>query len=317
MGREDPLGPCGVTGVERTVEGVARRMDALGIWRKMEPYCWAIRPAGTALPYFCAVIAGDGRPVRVRFLLLEGWQTFHDYHRFRVDRFFGYYLSPMEMPHLELVVLDAGEAKLFRHDPGYLPREANERERALGVRLLWEAYGVMLRLEADGRLPLRYADEQALFSRRESASGVWTDEPLAIPPPPPFVERIELDRDDIRRAKDVPFAADRAVDLDLRLLPTLMTRDARPRSVYELIGVDSATGEEFIRKRASVRPDGGLKGLWTGLPAAVLKSFAERGTVPGELRLLSPRVFRLLRPVCLELPIRLSLHDRLPSLPEA
>ena len=303
--------------MDRTVEEIARKMDALGLWPKVGPFNWAVKPRGTVFPYFCSVLKGECSPIKVRFLMLEGWQTFHDYVRTRVDRSFGYYLSPMEMPHLELVVLENGDARIFRHDVGYMPREANESERALASRILWEAYGVMLRIESDGKLPLRFADEQAMFSRVEVRPGMWEDAPLTIPTPPVCAERIAFDKGDLNRAKDVPLRTDLSVEMDLQLLTGVMTKDVRPKCVYELLGVDAATGEEFVRKRASVVPEGGLKGLWLGLPSAVLKSFVEHGVVPGELRLRSPRVFRLLRPLCLELPLKLSLHDRLPRLERA
>ena len=38
-----------------------------------------------------------------------------------------------------------------------------------------------------------------------------------------------------------------------------------------------------------------------------------RGKVPGELKTRSGRVFRLLRPLCMELPFKLSLHEKFAS----
>ena len=137
------------------IEEIAARMDALGLWEALAPYNWAVKPKGTAFPYFCSVFKGDGKLVKVRFLMLEGWQTLHDYVHIRVDNNFGFYSSPMEMPKLELVLTLAGEIKLFRHDPGYMPQEANEAQRALARKILWEAYGVMMRVESDRALPMK------------------------------------------------------------------------------------------------------------------------------------------------------------------
>ena len=295
-------------------EEIGAKMDALGLWDALLPFNFAVKPRGTAFPYFCTVLKGDGKPVKVRILLLEGWQTLHDYVRTRIDRNFGFYTTPVEMPHLELVVAANGECRLFRHDTGYMPLEANGAQRDLAARLLWEAYGVMLRVEADRRLPLRFAEEKAIFARVETADGVWEDRPLVIPDPPPHVEKVSFARADLKTAKDLPFVRETSVELDFRLLPGLMTKEARPRCVYALKAIDGATGEPVIDSRVSLGPDGGLKGLWESMPVQVLREFIRLGRVPGEIRTCSGRVFRLLRPLGLELPFKLSLHDRLDRL---
>ena len=63
--------------------------------------------------------------------------------------------------------------------------------------------------------------------------------------------------------------------------------------------------------RVSVQPEMGLKGMWESMPVQALKAIIRRGRIPGEIRVRSGRVFRLLRPLCLELPFKLSLHDDL------
>lgn len=303
--------------MEHTPEEIGRMMDALDLWKVLTPFNWAIRPRGTVFPYFCTLLL-DSRPaVRARLLMLEGWQTFHDYIRTRLDRFFGFYLTPMEMPHFELVVAASGETKVFRHDPGYMPRELTDGERELVAKVMWEAYGVMLRIEGDRKLPMTYADEQAMFSRLEGADGVWTDSPLAIPRPADTVERISFPKADIDKAKDLPFANGEAIEVDFRMLTNVMTQEKRPRSVYALVVVDGATGERLVCDKASVGPDGGLKALWEAMPARLLKHIIARGRFPGEIRLVSGRVFRMLRPLTVQIPFRLSLHDRLPHLEEA
>ena len=54
------------------VEEIGRRMDALGLWEVLAPYNWAVKPKGTVFPYFCSVFKGDDKPVKVRFMMLEG-----------------------------------------------------------------------------------------------------------------------------------------------------------------------------------------------------------------------------------------------------
>ena len=297
--------------MERSVEEIGAKMDALDLWPALVPYNWAVKPKGTVFPYFCTVLIGDEKPVKVRFLMLEGWQTLHDFVRVRVDRNFGFYSSPIEFAHLELVILDTGEMKLFRHDPGYMPQEATPVQRTLAAKILWETYGVMLRIESDPKLPMRFASEKAVFARVETAPGVWEDAPLEIPDPPPHVEKISFAKDDLKRAKDVPFVPGDVLHVDFALRPQIMTKEPRPRCVYRLLAADPATKEIAVDLRASVNPETGLRGLWEAMPQQFLKALVERGRIPGEVKVISGRVFRMLRPLCLELPFKLSLHDTL------
>ena len=296
--------------MKHTVEEIGARMDALGLWKLLEPYNFAVKPRGTAFPYFCTVLKGECKPIKVRFLMLEGWQTLHDYVRTRIDRNFGIYSTPVEMPHLELVILEDGSMKLFRHDTGYMPSEANDPQRMLAARILWEAYGVMLRVESDNRLPMKFSDEKAIFARVEAARDVWEDRPLEIPDPPPYVEKVSFPKADVKAAQDLPFVKDDVLELDFGLLPNVMTNEARPRCVYELKAVDPKTGETAIASRVSIHPEMGLRGIWESMPVQVLKEFVRRGKVPGELKTCSGRVFRFLRPLCMELPFKLSLHEK-------
>lgn len=300
--------------MERRPEEIGAKMDALGLWKLLEPYNFAVKPKGTVFPYFCTILKGERKPVKVRFLMLEGWQTLHDYIRTRIDRNFGFYQTPVEMPHFELVVLEDGQMKLFRHDTGYMPQEADDAQRALAARILWEAYGVMMRVEADCKLPMKFSDEKAVFARVEIAAEVWEDRPLEIPDPPPHTEKVTFPKADVKAAQDLPFVKDDVLELDFSLLPNVMTKESRPRCVYELKAIDPKTGETAIFSRVSIHPEAGLKGMWESMPVQVLKELIRRGRVPGELKTRSGRVFRLLRPLCMELPFRLSLHERLQSL---
>ena len=298
-------------------EEIGRRMDALGLWDAIMPYNWGVKPLGTAFPYFCTALAGDGKPVKTRFLMIEGWQTLHDFVRTRVDPSFGFYSTPAEMPHFETVVLATGETFLFRHDPGYVPRSLTEAERGLCRRIMWEAYGVMMRIESDRELPVRFSGDRAMFARVEDSPGSWSDKPLPIPDARPYMEKISFPTQLVAKAKDLPFAQKDALELDFRLMPTVATRDPRPRSAYQLAAVDSATGAVVFSDRTSVSPDFPLKSLWEKMPARALAHIVGTGRVPGEIKVASGRVFRMLRPLCVELPFKLSLHDSLPRLESA
>ncbi len=296
---------------------IGRKMDALAIWDSLLPFNWIVKPAGTVFPYFCTSLKGEAPHVKVRFLMLEGWQTFHDYIHTRVDRNFGVYSTPMEMPHFEMVVSPAGDVHIFRHDPGYMPRALSAKESELCAKVLWEAYGVMMRLETDQKLPLKYAAEKAMFARIQDASGNWVDSPMEIPPMRPYVEEISFSKASIAKAKDMPIAEGYQIELDFRLIPNVMTREERARCAYELLAVNSASGERVFSDRTSVVPDAGLKGMWLAMPSRVLERLIEGQRLPSQIKVTSGRVFRLLRFLCHELPIKLSLHDRLECLEES
>ena len=300
--------------MEYSVEEIGKRMDALGVWERLYGCHWAIKPRGSAFPYFCAVLPGEIPLVRARVLLLDGWQTFHSFLHARVDPNFGFYSSPMEMPHFELVILADGKMKLFRHDPCYMPQEANAEQKAFCAKMFWEIYGVMMRVESDPKTPMMYASEQAVFSRVEGKNGKWSDQPLELLQPRPHVEKISFPKEDIAKAKDRPFAADSVLSVDFRIHLGVMTREARPRVCYCLIGVDPKTGSREIFAQVSPNPEGGLKALWEAMPAQFLRRLIERGTIPGEIRVCSQRVFRMFRPLVVELPFKLSMNLSLPEI---
>ncbi|MBQ6135947.1 MAG: hypothetical protein IJI73_01090 [Kiritimatiellae bacterium] len=304
--------------MELRLEDVAARLVALDLWDAIGPVNWAIKPLGSAFPYFCTRMKGDGRPVKTRLLLLDGWQTVHDFNRTMVDRSFGCYSSPMEMPHFELVVMADGSFAAVRNDPGYMPRESlSERERAIFAKLLWEVYGVVMRLETDKDLPIAYAADKSVFCRTETAPDRWEDRPLPLQPPRPYVEQISFPNEDLRKARLLTVAADEAIDLDFRLLPNVMTREPRPRCAYVLAAVDSKTGARVIWDKTSVMPDGGLKAMWTSFPPRFLQHLIAHGRVPGTVNILPGRVHRMLHPLLMELSFKLVLHDSLPRLEQA
>ena len=119
----------------------------------------------------------------------------------------------------------------------------------------------------------------------------------------------------MKLAKDLPFAAADAFEVDFGLVQGVATKDPRPRSVYALVAVDAKTGERLIEVRTSVATDGGLRSLWESMPPRLLNEFIRLGRVPGEIKVRSMRVFRMLRPLCMELPFKLSLHEKLDRLP--
>ncbi len=292
-------------------EDLVRKIDALDLWSAIQHCRWAVKPMGTVFPFFCETCLGDGKPVKVRFLMLEGWTSFLDYVQFVIDRANSFCTSPIELPHFELIVMASGEFHLYRYDTGFSPREADDRQKAFVARILWEAYGVMLRVESDPGLAMRYAAERAVFARVETATGHWEDIPLPVPPRSKTSDHIAIPKDEIRRAKDLPFLKEKVLHVHFALLMCVVTKEVRPRNVYAFEAYDPAKGQRVFDWRVSMPPGGTLKGLWESMPAQFVRSLNHLGYTPGEVKVKDPRVFRLLRSLCVELPFKLSLHDEL------
>lgn len=303
-------------GNRHTIAEIAAMMENLGVWEIMRKSNWTLRPRGVAVPYFCILVNGaKGDIVVRRLLLLEGWQTMHDYVRMTMDRNFGYYISPYEMPHYELAFLRDGKTQLYRHDPGYLAVPIKDEEITDTIYgMLWEVYGVMMRLEEDSGLAIKYASEKAMFSMVEGADGKWREESFPIIDPKPYVEKVSFPKAELSKAKDLPMEKELVIEFDFRVIEGVLTKERKPRMIYELRGVDAKTGKVEFAGRMSVSQDFGLKDMWQSMPILMLKLMISRGRVPGEIKVQSARVFRLLRGMCIEIPFKISMNDALPAL---
>jgi len=292
--------------VNRTIEELAARIDGLGLWEKISGCRWALKRRGVAVPYFFTAIVPDHPVVRARILLLEGWQTLHDFLLNQKDRWFGVADSPVEMPHFEVAYLKDGRTEFLRYDSCYLPRPLSEAERDLVSRLLWQVYGVMMRLEAGEELMLRYVSENSMFARVEGEPDAWSDEPMKIVQPRPYVEQFSIPKGDVSRAKDMPFERGETMFVDFALEPSLRTAEPRPRFCYRFIA-NLADGAVIFDERVSPDADGGLKAMWEQVTRQFLARLVRHGRIPGEVRVRSGRLFRFLRPLCVELPFKLTL----------
>lgn len=301
----------------KRLEEIGKKIAALNLWETAAHYNWAIKPRGVAYPYFCSLLK-PGNMLAGHLIMLDGWQTFHDFIMTRCDNSYGFYSSPAELPHYAMLAAKDGSVSFFRNDTGYLPRiKFSESEITMLSKILWEVYGVMMRFENDAGLAMKFAEENAIFSRIEGPDGVWHDQPLKLVQPRVHIERIALRKDDVAAAKDLPFAKEETLAVDFRIIPGMHTMEPRPRVAYLFAGIDTATGLRVIRHISSVPPDGTLRSLWENLAPRLLRELIARKHIPGEIQVISQRLFRMLRPLCTELPFKLSLHDSIPALDTA
>lgn len=298
----------------RQTEELARKLDSLGLWGALDGHNWALKPSGTVMPYFCTVMPSDG-DVKSRLLFIEGWQNFHFHVALKADRWFGYLSSPLEISHYELIIAKSGTMLLARYDACFFPRTAREDEEPFVRKLLWQTYGVLLRLESDKSLMMKYAREQALFARIETGPDEWEDSPLPIQPFHPIVERVSVPAKIAQGVKDLPVDSGRILAAEMRIAPNLATKGERPRMGYVFAVMDVKTRRRaHVEIMAADASSGGVKGLWESLAPKLLSWFVQDKAVPSEIQLVSGRLFRYLRPICLTLPVRLSLHDGIDGL---
>ena len=303
---------------------IAAAIAELDVWDKVAAHNWALVPQTSEEPY---IVTGgpeknrDKGPVAGRLMLFPGLENFRNFNATRRVPEFGVWMSPLEFLHWEVIAVKGARAEIYGYRPGYVPQPPDEAERAFLAPLLYESLGVLMRVEEEPELPLKYfASEHALFARKEVVEGVWQDGPLRLPPDDElkFVERISLDGAKCKLVAKLPVASDEKWEVDFVLIPTYHTREAKPRFLYVFAAVDASTGVRVVWLKMSVGgTDAALKALWEGHAARLMEAMLRIGRVPGELHVRSGRVARFLRPLGLHAPFKLVHHARLPALDAA
>ncbi len=309
-----------MTNVNRKdIDEIAKAIAALNLWEKAAAHNWALVPQTSELPYLVNAMAENkkGSPVIGRLHLFPGFVPFRDFMISRRVTDFGVGMSPMDFDHFELVSAKGGVTELFVYEPGFVPRALTDNERAFLAPLLYECYGLMLRLDENPDLPLAYVKENALFARKEMSENVWIDGPLKLPDERqnPYTEQVSLNKAKCAAAAKLPMAKAEKWEVDFVMVPSYQTREARSRFLYVLAAVDAATGERRVWEKMSVdgKP-GGLKRLWEAHAQRMLDRILVLGRVPGELHVRTGRVMRFLRPLGLQLPFKLVQHAKLQTL---
>ena len=301
------------------INEIAKAIAALNLWEKAAAHNWALVPQTSELPYLVNAMVENKKdsPVIGRLHLFPGFVPFRDFMISRRVTDFGVGMSPMDFDHFELVSAKGGVTELFVYEPGFVPRALTDDERAFLAPLLYECYGLMMRLEENPDLPLAYVKENALFARKEVSENVWIDGPLKLPDERknPYTEQVSLNKAKCAAATKLPMAGSEKWEVDFVMVPTYQTREKRSRFLYVLAAVDAATGERRVWEKMSVDGSpGGLKRLWETHAQRMLDRILVLGRVPGELHVRTGRVMRFLRPLGLQLPFKLVQHTKLPTL---
>ena len=297
---------------------ITRAIAGLNPWEKASRHNWALVPQMSDVPYIATMVPEKGEgPVAGRLMLFAGLPAFRDYVLSRQVRDYGVCMSPIDLAHFEAVGLKSGNVELFSYEPGFVPMPPTDEQRAFFAPILYECYGLLLRMEEKPDLPLAYIEKKAMFARKEVLPDRWIDGPLVLPQEEvvQYKESVSLQRADCEKAKTLPVYPKEIWELDFVMIPAYHTPPPKPRFLYLLAAVNADTGEKMLWEKVSV--DGGENGLlrlWEGHAQRLLNAFLAAGRVPGEVHVRSGRVMRFLRPLGMQLPFKMVQHSKQSSL---
>lgn len=304
------------------IDEIAKAIVALDVWKKASKYNWALVSELFDKPLIAVINPAPNGPIKARLLLFNGFKSHRDFLIFQQSRDLSFATSTVDFDHYEVIGLKDGSAEIYDYRPGYVPVHPDEETRAILAPVLYECYGLLLRIDEDPELPAMYMQEKSLFSRREGLDGKWHDAPLRPPDlgTVTWTERIGLDRAKCAQAARLDVATDEAWEVDFVQMPLFRTGDSKARMMFLFAAVDSKSGERRIWQKMAVDPAtprngtlDALKPLWESLAGHLLDGVISRGKVPGEIHVRSQRMMRFLRPLGMQLPFKIVMHREMPQ----
>ena len=181
---------------KNNIDEVAKAIAALKVWKKASKYNWALVSELFDKPLIAAVNPTPNGPIVGRLMLFNGFAAHRDFLIFRQNPDLSFATSPIDFDHYEVIGLKDGSVEIYDYRPGFIPVHPDAETRALLAPVIYECYGLMLRIDEDPELPALYIKDQALFSRKEGLDGKWHDAPLRPPnlDTVTWTERVGLDR---------------------------------------------------------------------------------------------------------------------------
>ena len=305
------------------IEEVAKAITALKVWKKAAKYSWALVSELFERPLIAAINPAQLGPIAGRLMLFNGFEAHRDFLVFRQNPDMSFAMSPIDFDHYEVIGLKDGSAEIYDYRPGFIPVHPDAETRAMLAPVVYECYGLLLRLDEDPELPAKYVSDGAMFSRKEGLDGRWQDAPLTPPnlDTITWTERVGLDRAKCSKAARFALEPDEAWEADFIQMPLYRTDDSQSRMMYLFAAVDAKTGERRVWQKLAVDPAiprngtlAAIKPLWESLASHMLDGVIRRGNVPGSICVRSQRMMRFLRPLGLQLPFKVVIHKQLPQL---
>lgn len=297
---------------------IAKRIDGLRLWDLARTSLWAMKPHGCREPYFFICLEEKKpSPVKCRIMLMNGWSAFHSFLITRQDSELGVAQLPIDFLQLSALYMRDGSINLYSIKPGYVPQKPSPAESRIIGELLWQCYGMLMRLEEDPSLLTKSLEPPNIFTRIQNSAGEWSDGSVSFGAGVPvYTESVAIKRDQVKIVKSIVPDAGVSWELDFVKIPGLVTVEDAPRFIYLFAAVEKSTGKRVAWIRLSVGKKG-LLGLWEGLAQRLLDEIVKSKSVPGEICVRSRRLFRFLRPLSGELPFKLKQCASLPALQSA
>ncbi len=333
------MAPLKMTGDEKAqwqrLYAMAERLDQLDPWQWMGAAdCFGIDVPGWDEP--CFVIFG-GQPKEFRNLrFLVGWKAFYDLVTRLADPAKQVSTWLLEIRMIELLFVN--ETLLFEHEhsflkklkrqpgeacntpvfrsivPGYHPWLPDARERDLLETVLYQTYGMAMRVEADGVL-LKTRFPREILMRKQDAKGVWQDVWTPVKEVGDEEVEVRIESKRLQALRNLPLKPV-ILQLDLMFTPMqILPEGQRPQTAYVLLAVDAQSG--FIVAGDLLQATEGIAHMWAQIPERLLEIFDRLGGCPSAIEISTDRMANLLRPLGEFLPFKMVRRERLAVLDAA
>jgi len=314
---------------------MAERLDQLDPWQWMGAAdCFGIDVQGWDEP--CFVIFG-GQPKEFRNIrFLVGWKAFYDLVTRLADPAKQVATWLLEIRMIELLFVN--ETLLFEHEqtflkklkrqpgeacttpvfrsivPGYHPWLPEARERDLLETVLYQAFGMAMRVEADGML-LKTRFPREILMRKQDAKGVWQDAWTPVKEVGDEEVEVRIESKRLQALRNLPLKPI-VLQLDLMFTPMqILPEGQRPQTAYVLLAVDAQSG--FIVAGDLLQATEGIAHMWAQIPERLLEIFDRLGGCPSAIEIGTDRMANLLRPLGEFLPFKMVRRERLAVLDAA
>ena len=314
---------------------LADRLDRLDPWHWMSAAdCFGIEVPGWEEPCF-VVLGGRSKDFRnVRLVL--GWKAFYDLVTRIADPAKQVATWLLEIRMIELLYVR--DTLLFEHEqaflaalkrkatdayatpvfrsviPGYHPWLPDGSERELIETVLYQAYGMAMRVEEDNAL-LRARFPREILMRKLDRQKVWQDQWVPVQEVRDEEVEVRIESKRLRKIKARPVQKI-TVQLDLIFTPLKIRPDGqRPQTAYVLLAVDAQSG--FIIAGELLQATAGIAQMWAEIPERLLEIFDQIGGSPETIEICSDRMANLLRPLSEILPFKMVRRERLLMLEDA
>lgn len=203
--------------------------------------------------------------------------------------------------------------------PGYLPWFLAQEEASHLIYALTQTINVASRFISEANvIPFNkdpeVRDYLIRIPRLKDSTPFWDDSIVTVDPPPTQLLPFSLDDTTLGKLKEFPGSG--ALEVDLFILPGRVGRsNERPRLIYALLAVDSASG--FIVGMELMEAINGVDLMYANVAEKLASDWIQHQIVPQEIRVRSARLLNVLEPLASELGITLLPAKKLPALNRA